>query len=71
MTPPWVDIVVKLTPAIFTLVVGSTAAYIAFLQYRVNRDKLRLDLFSKRLEAFEKLQEFSIGSFRKAVSNLK
>jgi hypothetical protein len=62
--PSWVDIVVKLTPAFFTLVVGLIAAGIGFLQYRVNHDKLRLDLFSKRLEAYEKLQEFFMMVFR-------
>src|ERR1017187_4100089 len=56
--PLWVDIVVKITPAFITLVVGSFAGYVAYRQSKTNEDKLRLDLFSKRLEAFEKLQEF-------------
>ena len=54
----WLDIVVKLAPAFVALVVGSFGAYIGFNQYRTNRDKLRLDLFEKRLEAYEKLQEY-------------
>jgi hypothetical protein len=54
----WVDIIVKLTPAFITLVVGLIASLVAYLQYKANRDKLRLDLFSKRLEAFEKLQDY-------------
>lgn len=62
--PPWVDIVVKLTPAFITLVVGLIASLIAYLQYKTNSDKLRLDLFSKRLEAFEKLQEFFTSVLR-------
>lgn len=62
--PPWVDIIVKLTPAFVTLVVGAIAAGIAFMQYRINCEKLRLDLFSKRLEAYEKLQEFYTSVFR-------
>jgi hypothetical protein len=62
--PPWVDIVVKLTPAFVTLVVGIVAAGIGYLQYRLGHDKLRLDLFSKRLEAYEKLQEFFLSVFR-------
>ena len=56
--PIWVDIVVKLTPAFITMVVGLAASYIAYLQHKTNRDKFRLDLFSRRLEAFEKLQEY-------------
>jgi hypothetical protein len=56
--PIWVEIIVKLTPAFVALVVGLVAGGISYLQYNVNRDKLRLDLFNKRLEAYEKLQEF-------------
>ena len=57
-TPLWLDIIEKLTPAVFTLFVGALACWIAYNQYQVNRDKLRLDLFDKRLAAFGKLQEF-------------
>jgi len=56
--PFWLDIIVKLAPAFVALVVGSLGTYIGFNQYRTNRDKLRLDLFEKRLEAYEKLQEY-------------
>lgn len=52
------DIIVKLSPAFVTLILGSIGTYIAFSQYRTSRDKLRLDLFEKRLEAYEKLQEY-------------
>jgi hypothetical protein len=62
--PLWVDIVVKLTPAFVTLVLGSLASWIAYLQYKTNRDKFHLDLFNKRLEAYEKLQEFFTSVFR-------
>src|SRR5687767_11404751 len=62
--PPWVDIIVKLTPAFVTLVIGAVAGSIGFLQYRISRDKLRLDLYSKRLEAYEKLQEFFTSVLR-------
>lgn len=54
----WVDIIVKLTPAFIAFVVGSIASRITYLQYKANRDKLRYDLFAKRLEAFEKLQSY-------------
>lgn len=62
--PAWVDIIIKLTPAFFTLVVGLTAGTIAYLQYKLNHDKLRLDLFSKRLEAYETLQKFYTSVLR-------
>jgi hypothetical protein len=56
--PFWLDVIVKLTPAFVSLVVGIFGTYIAFNQYRTNRDTLRLDLFEKRIEAYEKLQEY-------------
>jgi hypothetical protein len=56
--PAWVEIVVKFMPAFITLIVGLIASLVAYLQYKANRDKLRLELFSKRLEAFEKLQDY-------------
>jgi hypothetical protein len=62
--PFWVDVIVKLTPAFVTLVIGMVASGIAFFQFRTAQDKLRLDLFSKRLEAFEKLQEFFTSVLR-------
>ncbi len=63
----WTENIVKFTPAIITLIVGVTASIIAFLQYRIAKDKLRLDLFSKRLEAYEKLQEFLIQVLQKGT----
>ena len=54
--------IIKLIPSLIavipSLIVGMITAYIAYNQYRVNKDKLRLDLFEKRLEAYEKLQEY-------------
>jgi hypothetical protein len=64
--PLWLDILIKLTPAFITLTVGMFGSYIAFNQYRTNRDKLRLDLFEKRLDAYEKLQEYFTFLVRKA-----
>ena len=63
--PYWVDLIVKLTPAFVTLVLGIVGSTIAYWQYRLgrlqhqlNQDRLRFDLFSKRLDAYEKLQHF-------------
>jgi hypothetical protein len=64
--PLWLDLLVKLTPAFITLTVGAFGSYIAFNQYRTNRDKLRLDLFEKRLDAYEKLQEYFACLMREA-----
>ena len=56
--PTCIDIIVKLTPAFVALVIGAVASVIAFLQFRLAREKLRLDLFERRLVAYEKLQEY-------------
>jgi hypothetical protein len=64
--PLWLDLLVKLTPAFITLIVGVFGSYIAFNQYRTNHDKLRLDLFEKRLDAYEKLQEYFACLIREA-----
>lgn len=52
------DLVIKLIPAFITLVVGVVASYISHLQYKINKEKMRLDLFQRRLDAYEKLQQF-------------
>ncbi|TWU24885.1 hypothetical protein Pla52o_11810 [Novipirellula galeiformis] len=54
----WIELTVKLTPALITLVLGSIGVYIAWQQHRINRDKLRFDLFEKRIDAYEILQSF-------------
>ena len=56
--PYWLQVLAKLAPAIVSIVVGGFATYIGFNQHKVNLDKLRLDLFERRLEACEKLQEY-------------
>ena len=56
--PLYLDITAKLIPGFITLVLGSLGTWIAYNQYRTNRDKLRLDLFEKRLEAYEQLQRY-------------
>lgn len=55
---PWLDTIVQLTPVFATPVFGVIGSWIAYNQYRTNKDKLRLDLFEKRLEAYEKMQEY-------------
>ena len=65
--PHWIDIVVKLSPAFFALVIGVVGSTIAYLQYRLSHQKLRFDLFTKRLEAYEKLQEFHTSVLREGT----
>lgn len=63
-------------PAAFVaLIIGLIAAYIAFHQYRVARDKLRLDLFERRYELYDVIWTFlsefenSHGAARQPVTN--
>jgi hypothetical protein len=65
--PTWIDIVIKLTPALITLGLGSIGAWIALNQHRIARDKLRLDLFEKRFNAYRKLQEYFVVLFREGA----
>jgi len=54
----YLDKIIQLPPASVALIVGICTICITFRQYKVNKDKLRLDLFDKRLEAYESLQEY-------------
>jgi len=65
--PLWLDIVVKLTPAFVTSVLGGFGFWLAWRQHKIQNDKLRLDLFEKRLDAYEKLQEFFSHMLQHAV----
>jgi hypothetical protein len=50
----WIDILAALlTPTIAIL-----GAYIAWQQWRTNRNKLKLDLFDKRFQVFENIKKF-------------
>lgn len=48
-TRDWFDYIAGLTPSVISLAV----AYIAYRQWRIARQKLRLDLYAKRFAAFE------------------
>jgi hypothetical protein len=54
----WADLVVKLTPCFISLVIGMTTSWVAFLRYKITRDRLRLTFLSKRVDAYETLQAF-------------
>lgn len=51
---PALDFFAALLPFVLSLV----AAYIAFAQYRVNRNKLKFDLFEKRFKVFIAAKDF-------------
>lgn len=59
-TMSYLDIIVKLAPAFVALVVGVFGSYIAYSQYITARNKLRLDLFDRRLDIYNKLQGYFI-----------
>jgi uncharacterized coiled-coil protein SlyX len=40
-----------------TILVGALAAYIAFQQYRINRERFKLDLFEKRFSVFSAVRK--------------
>jgi hypothetical protein len=48
-----VQIIQALGPTIVAIVVGLIAAYIAYRQWKTSHDKLRFDLFDRRLSVYE------------------
>ncbi len=46
------------------LVIAVIVAYIAFMQFKTNRDRLRLELYDKRFSVYEALKEFLIKFIR-------
>jgi hypothetical protein len=49
---------VTVLPALATLTVGIVAGIIAFQQWRLAADKLKLDLFDRRYKVYEAIKEF-------------
>ncbi len=49
---------IELLNAALTPLIAIIVAYIAYQQYRVNRLRLSLDLFERRLNVFEAVQDF-------------
>ncbi len=56
-----IDAALKISQGLLTPVIAGIAVYIAWQQYAVNRDKLRLDQYEKRLRVYQALMRF-IGS---------
>lgn len=54
----WINVFISLSPIFITLVIGVVAAYIAYQQYNVNRNKFRFELFETRLNSYQNLLAF-------------
>ncbi len=52
-----IKVIAKVGSAIGMLIVAVIVAYIAFMQYKTNRDRLRLELYEKRFSIYEGLKE--------------
>jgi hypothetical protein len=59
--PIWFELLKGIPVAIVTLGLGLLASYIAWHQYQVERAKLKLDLFEKRLEIYQITDDFLIN----------
>ena len=60
----WLVVLNALTPLISflgTLAIGCFATYIAHGQWRTNKDKLKLDLYDRRLAVYEATMKFVLG----------
>jgi len=61
--PYWLEVLNALSPLftfLGTVVIGGFAAYFARGQWRTNEDKLRLDLYDRRLAVYEAAMRFLI-----------
>lgn len=62
--PCWLVVLNALTPLfsfLGTLAIGCFVAYIAHGQWRTNKDKLKLDLYDRRLAVYEATMKFVLG----------
>ena len=53
----YIDTAFRILHGLLTPVIACIAVYIAYQQYKTNRDKLRLDLYNKRYEVFYSLMK--------------
>ena len=68
--PNWLVALNALAPLfgfLGTVVIGGVAAYIARGQWRTNQDKLKLDLYDRRLAVYEATMKFVLGLSGNAV----
>jgi hypothetical protein len=52
------DLILRITSTGATLLIGVAASFLAYRQYTISKQKLRLDLYNKRYELFLKLRMF-------------
>ena len=67
--PYWVQILQALGPMAVALVVGLAAAALAYGQWKTARDKLRLDLFERRMEVYLLIDEFRVRALKNGAVN--
>jgi hypothetical protein len=72
--PCWLVVLNALTPMfsfLGTLAIGGVAAYIAHGQWRTNKDKLKLELYDRRLAVYEATMKFILGLSGNATVDAK
>lgn len=60
------DEFLKISQGLLTPVIGVIACYIAWQQWKTNRDKLNLDRYERRLKVYEEVVRFIIIGIREA-----
>lgn len=66
---PWLDLVSKMFPAVVTLLLGTVALFVSYWQYQIAHQKLRFELFEKRLKIHENLTGFFLSVSRGAKAD--
>lgn len=65
--PTYYQPIATLIQAVFTLIVGIGVGTVAFMQWKVARDKLRLDLFDRRYKVFEAFRKYLVSAVNKPI----
>lgn len=68
----WIDVlevILNIFKGLLTPIIAIVVAYIAYQQHKTNRDKLRLDLYDRRLKVFEGLMVLLSAIFKKGMCN--
>lgn len=59
------SIIAEISRAILTPLIAIMAVYIGYQQWRTNRDKLRLELFERRLQVYETTSSILVAMYLK------
>lgn len=68
----WIDVlevILNIFKGLLTPIIAGVVAYIAYQQHKTNRDKLRFNLYDRRLKVFEELMVLLWVIFRKGMCN--